>query len=72
MKKIILLTGVGCGALALSACQGMPVAAPLPQVVAGYCALPVTDRLVNRVVIDSLIVPNTVAITCAADKVLGA
>lgn len=67
--KPVLFVGLFCVAIWLSACTAMPSAAPLPQVVAGYCALPVTDRAINRAVINSLLLPNAVAITCAGDSV---
>lgn len=67
--KSVLVAGSLFAACLLSACTAMPQAStPLPQIVAGYCALPVTDRALNRAVINSLMLPNSVAITCAADS----
>jgi hypothetical protein len=68
MKPLIFVV-LACVVLWLSACTTLPAAAPLPQAVAGYCALPVTDRAINRAVINSLLLPNTVAITCAGDAI---
>lgn len=66
--KSFLVAGSLLSAFLLSACAALPQAAtPLPQIIAGYCALPVPDRAVNRAVINSLLLPNSVAITCAGD-----
>lgn len=35
--------------------------------VAGYCAQPVTERLLLREVVASAIVPNRIQVTCAGD-----
>jgi hypothetical protein len=67
--KPVFVVGSFCAAVWLPGCTTMPSVAPLPQVVAGYCALPVTDRAINRAVINSLLLPNSVAITCAGDSV---
>lgn len=66
--KSVLVAGSLFVTCILSACTALPqAAAPLPQMVAGYCAMPAPDRELNRAVINSLILPNSVAVTCAAD-----
>jgi hypothetical protein len=67
--KSALFAGSLFAACILSACSAIPQGTtPLPQIVTGYCALPVPDRALNRAVINSLLLPNSVAITCAADS----
>lgn len=67
MKKLVFL-----GAIAALALQGCSLIAPRvgPQVakaVNRYCAEPLSERLVIREQVNSLITPNTVRVTCEGD-----